>query len=183
MPNYVNCTCTTWYCTCTLHIHNFLVIALFCRCFVPKSVLCFRKTGRFPKVRIVQTCSGRKFASVVWRDWREKPVTWPSTNQHTCTSVGRKMADTEAKNDLPTISDDLVVTKYKMAAEIVNSKWFLNKLDGLLSLMQSNRQQLKIDMPCSVLSVNLFFDKGTFVSCVCYSRCVGMSSLNRENVS
>ena len=24
--------------------------------------------------------------------------------------------------DLPTISDDLVVTKYKMAAEIVNSK-------------------------------------------------------------
>ena len=93
------------------------------------------------------------------------------------------MADTEAKNDLPTISDDLVVTKYKMAAEIVNSKWFLNKLDGLLSLMQSNRQQLKIDMPCSVLSVNFFFDKGTFVSCVCYSRCVGMSSLNRENVS
>jgi hypothetical protein len=32
------------------------------------------------------------------------------------------MAETEAKNDLPTISDDLVVTKYKMAAEIVNSK-------------------------------------------------------------
>jgi len=30
------------------------------------------------------------------------------------------MAETEAKNDLPTISDDLVVTKYKMAAEIVN---------------------------------------------------------------
>ena len=25
-------------------------------------------------------------------------------------------------NDLPTIADDLVVTKYKMAAEIVNSK-------------------------------------------------------------
>lgn len=30
------------------------------------------------------------------------------------------MAETEPKNDLPTISDDLVVTKYKMAAEIVN---------------------------------------------------------------
>jgi len=30
------------------------------------------------------------------------------------------MAENEPKNDLPTISDDLVVTKYKMAAEIVN---------------------------------------------------------------
>jgi len=30
------------------------------------------------------------------------------------------MADQDAGNDLPTISDDLVVTKYKMAAEIVN---------------------------------------------------------------
>ena len=28
----------------------------------------------------------------------------------------------DAGDDLPTISDDLVVTKYKMAAEIVNSK-------------------------------------------------------------
>ena len=27
--------------------------------------------------------------------------------------------------ELPTISDDLVVTKYKMAAEIVNSEWRL----------------------------------------------------------
>ena len=32
------------------------------------------------------------------------------------------MADQDG-NDLPTISDDLVVTKYKMAAEIVNSKY------------------------------------------------------------
>jgi hypothetical protein len=39
------------------------------------------------------------------------------------TSTSVKMAETEPKNDLPTISDDLVVTKYKMAAEIVNSKW------------------------------------------------------------
>lgn len=31
-----------------------------------------------------------------------------------------KMADKEGENNLPTISDDLVVTKYKMAAEIVN---------------------------------------------------------------
>ena len=27
--------------------------------------------------------------------------------------------------DLPTIADDLVVTKYKMAAEIVNSEYFV----------------------------------------------------------
>merc|ERR1711962_1057412 len=32
----------------------------------------------------------------------------------------RNMADTNEQNDLPTIADDLVVTKYKMAAEIVN---------------------------------------------------------------
>merc|ERR1712168_100977 len=32
----------------------------------------------------------------------------------------RNMADTNDQNDLPTIADDLVVTKYKMAAEIVN---------------------------------------------------------------
>ena len=36
------------------------------------------------------------------------------------------MAETEPKNDLPTIADDLVVTKYKMAAEIVNSKFEIN---------------------------------------------------------
>jgi len=29
----------------------------------------------------------------------------------------------ESENQLPTISDDLVVTKYKMAAEIANSKF------------------------------------------------------------
>merc|ERR1711887_141695 len=34
--------------------------------------------------------------------------------------MGRNMADTNDQNDLPTIADDLVVTKYKMAAEIVN---------------------------------------------------------------
>ena len=33
-----------------------------------------------------------------------------------------KMAENEGNADLPTIADDLVVTKYKMAAEIVNSK-------------------------------------------------------------
>ena len=32
----------------------------------------------------------------------------------------------EINEDLPTIAEDLVVTKYKMAAEIVNSK-FLEK--------------------------------------------------------
>jgi len=35
-------------------------------------------------------------------------------------SFHRNMADTNEQNDLPTIADDLVVTKYKMAAEIVN---------------------------------------------------------------
>ena len=30
---------------------------------------------------------------------------------------------TETENQLPTIADDLVVTKYKMAAEIVNRKY------------------------------------------------------------
>merc|ERR1712080_51963 len=35
------------------------------------------------------------------------------------TTTCEKMADGD-KNDLQTISDDLVVTKYKMAAEIVN---------------------------------------------------------------
>merc|ERR1711994_711636 len=34
--------------------------------------------------------------------------------------LSRNMADTNEQNDLPTIADDLVVTKYKMAAEIVN---------------------------------------------------------------
>merc|ERR1711872_274549 len=40
-----------------------------------------------------------------------------------CVSIvrfSRNMADTNEQNDLPTIADDLVVTKYKMAAEIVN---------------------------------------------------------------
>ena len=32
------------------------------------------------------------------------------------------MSDTES-NDLPTIAEDLVVTKYKLSAEIVNSKY------------------------------------------------------------
>ena len=43
------------------------------------------------------------------------------------------VGDKEVGGDLPTIADDLVVTKYKMAAEIVNSK-FLPRL-----------------VPCSVL--------------------------------
>ena len=43
------------------------------------------------------------------------------------------VGDKEVGGDLPTIADDLVVTKYKMAAEIVNSKF----LSGLV--------------PCSVL--------------------------------
>ena len=32
----------------------------------------------------------------------------------------------EINEELPTIAEDLVVTKYKMAAEIVNSKFFDN---------------------------------------------------------
>ena len=35
----------------------------------------------------------------------------------------------EINDDLPTIAEDLVVTKYKMAAEIVNSKLFLETFD------------------------------------------------------
>ena len=38
------------------------------------------------------------------------------------------MGETGEKNDLPTIADDLVVTKYKMSADIVNSKLFLISL-------------------------------------------------------
>merc|ERR1712107_655128 len=38
---------------------------------------------------------------------------------YSCPKTQVKMADLEP-NDLPTIADDLVVTKYKMAAEIVN---------------------------------------------------------------
>ena len=38
------------------------------------------------------------------------------------------MGETGEKNDLPTIADDLVVTKYKMSADIVNSKPFLISL-------------------------------------------------------
>ena len=35
----------------------------------------------------------------------------------------RRMAgDKDSKDEVPTIADDLVVTKYKMAAEIVNSE-------------------------------------------------------------
>lgn len=48
------------------------------------------------------------------------------------------MADTEAKNDLPTISDDLVVTKYKMAAEIVNK--VLKELVDLCKVGSSVRE-------------------------------------------
>ena len=33
-------------------------------------------------------------------------------------------ANEESGSNLPTIADDLVVTKYKMAAEIVNSKLY-----------------------------------------------------------
>ena len=33
-----------------------------------------------------------------------------------------KMGDSGTEEQLPTIADDLVVTKYKMAAEIVNGK-------------------------------------------------------------
>ena len=43
------------------------------------------------------------------------------------------MADTNEQNDLPTIADDLVVTKYKMAAEIVNSK--LSVIDICVSVI------------------------------------------------
>ena len=39
------------------------------------------------------------------------------------------VGDKEVGGDLPTIADDLVVTKYKMSAEIVNSKF----LSGLVS--------------------------------------------------
>ena len=42
------------------------------------------------------------------------------------------VGDKEVGGDLPTIADDLVVTKYKMAAEIVNSK-FLSGLVLVLS--------------------------------------------------
>ena len=35
----------------------------------------------------------------------------------------------EINDDLPTIAEDLVVTKYKMAAEIVNSKLLLETCD------------------------------------------------------
>ena len=34
----------------------------------------------------------------------------------------------EINEELPTIAEDLVVTKYKMAAEIVNSKFFDNSI-------------------------------------------------------
>jgi len=47
-------------------------------------------------------------------------------------------AETEAKNDLPTISDDLVVTKYKMAAEIVNK--VLKELVDLCKVGSSVRE-------------------------------------------
>ena len=33
------------------------------------------------------------------------------------------VGDKDGSADVPTIADDLVVTKYKMAAEIVNSEW------------------------------------------------------------
>ena len=55
------------------------------------------------------------------------------------------VGDKEVGGDLPTIADDLVVTKYKMAAEIVNSKF----LSGLV--------------PCSVLDT-LDSDVGVVVT-------------------
>ena len=51
----------------------------------------------------------------------------------------------EINDDLPTIAEDLVVTKYKMAAEIVNSKF----LSGLV--------------PCSVLDT-LDSDVGVLIT-------------------
>ena len=39
-----------------------------------------------------------------------------------CFSFRSAMVGDKEVGDLPTIADDLVVTKYKMAAEIVNSK-------------------------------------------------------------
>ena len=41
----------------------------------------------------------------------------------------------EINDDLPTIAEDLVVTKYKMAAEIVNSKFLLGACDQDLVFM------------------------------------------------
>ena len=55
------------------------------------------------------------------------------------------VGDKEVGGDLPTIADDLVVTKYKMAAEIVNSKF----LSGLV--------------PCSVLDT-LDSDVGVLIT-------------------
>ena len=55
------------------------------------------------------------------------------------------VGDKEVGGDLPTIADDLVVTKYKMAAEIVNSKF----LSGLV--------------PCPVLDT-LDSDVGVFIT-------------------
>ena len=42
-------------------------------------------------------------------------------------------ADDSINEDLPTISEDLVVTKYKMAAEIANSECFLSIISQLRS--------------------------------------------------
>ena len=46
-------------------------------------------------------------------------------------------------DELPTIADDLVVTKYKMSAEIVNSKDIYNFEAALLTIYPSNLNMLE----------------------------------------
>lgn len=51
------------------------------------------------------------------------------------------MAATEEKDVEKTISEDLVVTKYKMAGEIVNSKYLTGKVVSSISSANLNLSQ------------------------------------------
>lgn len=51
------------------------------------------------------------------------------------------MAATEEKDVEKTISEDLVVTKYKMAGEIVNSKYLIGKVFSSISSAILNLSQ------------------------------------------
>lgn len=52
------------------------------------------------------------------------------------------MAEAEEKSNVPTIADDLVVTKYKMAAEIVNCKFLRTFLTTSLGANLKNNHFL-----------------------------------------
>lgn len=59
------------------------------------------------------------------------------------------MAATEEKDVEKTISEDLVVTKYKMAGEIVNSKYLIGKVFSSISSANLNLSQKSA---CTIIS-------------------------------